>query len=660
MCGICGVIDIKRAEVAEDALIRMMALLRHRGPDDKGLLVEPPLAMGMRRLSIIDLAEGHQPIFNEDGNIAVVFNGEIYNFQDLRRTLESCGHVFHSRSDTEAIVHAYEEWGEDCVKHLRGMFAFAIYDRRTANACLFLARDRFGIKPLYYAFVNGVFLFASEVRALLATRLIPRRASPSALQSYLLFGSVAEPMTMVEDIYSLPPGHRMVISISEISEGRVELRPDSYWDLYQDQAAGRFPPSAFSDQHSALVQLRSLLEESVRLHLIADVPVGVFLSSGIDSTALTALASREKPDLHTFTVFFDEQEFSESKLARQTVKQFGTKHQEVLLSGDEMLSRLDQAISALDQPSMDGINTYFVSWAASQAGLKVALSGLGGDEVFGGYNTFRWTPRFHSMAEVGRRIPNSLRAVTAPIFSLASKSLISGDAERKLTSLWLNPDSFPHPYFFTRLLFTPEQTSALINGVQGSQGGQRWYRAHAMRPYMKTTTATPWWTWLTETAKAAEELDGFTAVSCLELRSYLANTLLRDTDSMSMAHSLEVRVPFLDHPLIEFVSQLPGSMKRHSKIPKVLLVQALKDLLPLEVVMQRKRTFTFPWQRWLQGPLREPVAVGISDIPPALQPLLSKETFQATWEAFLKGQTSWSRPWSLYVLNEWARRYLSA
>jgi asparagine synthase (glutamine-hydrolysing) len=301
-----------------------------------------------------------------------------------------------------------------------------------------------------------------------------------------------------------------------------------------------------------------------------------------------------------------------------------------------MLNRMDDAVAALDQPSMDGINTYFVSWAARQAGLKVALSGLGGDEIFGGYSTFRSTPQVERVAGVARRLPAAVRSATAP--AVARLAGGTPDAVRKAAAVWREPDAFPQAYFFTRALFAPEQVEALLRSRSDESGGN-------------------WGEWLESAAKQAEQFDAFTAVSWLESRSYLVNTLLRDTDSMSMAHSLEVRVPFLDHPLMEFMRGLPLEAKRGE--PKTLLIEALRDLLPAEVVNKPKQTFTLPWERWLRGALLGKVESGLAELAPALQDVLEPEEVQKVWRQFQARETSWSRPWSLYVLNEWAKRHLA-
>jgi len=613
----------------------MMAAMGHRGPDDEGFLAAPPATLGMRRLSIIDLTGGGQPIFNEDRTRAVILNGEIYNYRELRSSLEGRGHRFRTRSDAETVAHAYEEWGEKCLQHLRGMFALAVLESAgSAGRRLFLARDRLGIKPLYYTQAGELFLFASEVRALLETGLVERRCSQSALESYLLFGSVAEPMTLMEGIHSLEPGHSLEL---RLDTGQRKIEPKRYWSLGGTTGnEADPPPKEFS---AAVDETRRRLEQAVRDHLVADVPLGIFLSGGIDSTALAALASREQAGVHTFTVIFPEQKYSEACLARETAKRFGTCHTELLLAGEEMLERREEAVGALDQPSMDGINTYFVSQAARQAGLKVALSGLGGDEVFGGYGTFRTTPRMAALAKLANRSPAAVRSLASDALVRLGKASRRTDPMRKLAAAWRAPESLPHPYFFTRALFTPEQVGALMPG--------RMLGANS-----------PWRERLDEVVRAANECDKFSAVTHLELQSYLVNTLLRDTDAMSMAHSLEVRVPFLSHPLVEYVARLPQRLKQRRGTDKALLVAALGELLPTEVVHQPKRTFTLPWEKWLRGPLREPVEAGLSNLAPTLASALEPAAVRAVWQDFLNGQATWSRPWSLYVLNRWVERHL--
>jgi asparagine synthase (glutamine-hydrolysing) len=645
MCGICGIIGFNSRETGEISVRRMLAAIVHRGPDQEGIVVAPPVAAGTRRLSIIDLPGGGQPLWNENGTLAVFFNGEIYNFQVLREELKSRKHLFRSQSDTEVLVHAYEEWGQDCVKRFRGMFAFAVIElpqgpngRATR---VFLARDRAGIKPLYYARIGGMFLFASEVRALLASGLIAPKISEQAAIAYLLFGSVGEPTTLVEGIFSLPPGHFMAIT-SDDPDAIAE--PTAYWELAQF-SGGRTGAKARSPKSIAgtapAVQVRSLLEDAVRSHLIADVPIGVFLSSGIDSTAIAALAAKAQSGIHTFTVSFPDTEFSEGALARQTAERIGSQHCEAMISGEDMVGRLPEAVVGLDQPSMDGINTYFVSWAARQAGLKVALSGLGSDELFGGYTSFRATRKVGRVAGAGRFFPEPFRKLTASGIKRSPFFKASPDAFRKGLAAWLQPGLFPDPYFFTRALFAPKAFISHLKGGPVEWKSMRWHR------------------WLEGAAEQSRSMDQFTQVSWLELRSYMVNTLLRDTDAMSMRNSLEVRVPFLDTPLVEYVLGLPESIKRRNGHPKALLLAALKDLLPEEIVSQAKRTFTFPWEYWMRGKLGERVAVGLGDWAPALEAILDMKFARTVWRNFLLGRTTWSRPWSLYVLNEWVKHNLN-
>jgi asparagine synthase (glutamine-hydrolysing) len=646
MCGICGVIGLDSKVDGEAVVRRMLAAIVHRGPDEEGILVTPRVVAGVRRLSIIDLPGGSQPVWNETGTIALVFNGEIYNYRELREELETREHKFRSKSDTEVIVHAYEEWGENSVSRLRGMFSFAVIElpegRRSRAARVFMARDRTGIKPLYYAKVDGALLFASEVRALLASGCIHPSLSTEALTAYLLFGSVSEPTTLVDGVFSLPPGHCATI----LADDPVQApEPKPYWNISRAlEARAESEPASQNSRvpgGSPASRVRSLLEDAVRSHLIADVPLGVFLSSGIDSTAIAALATVVQRGIHTFTVSFPDTEFSEAGIARRTAERLGTQHREVMISGDEMVTRLDEAIMALDQPSMDGINTYFVSWAARQAGLKVALSGLGSDELFGGYTSFGDTGKISSIATVAGFVPQAARRLLA----LGMKNLnifqSSPDAFRKASAAWLQPNLSPHPYFFTRMLFTPQAFAPSLRGGTVAWNSMSWYQ------------------WLAAATQQSQSLDRFGQVSWLELRSYLVNTLLRDTDAMSMRNSLEVRVPFLDTPLVEYVLGLPESAKRGFRRPKALLIEALGDLLPEEISNQPKRTFTFPWEHWMRGKLGERVATGLGDWAPALGASLDHRFAQTVWRNFLRGRTTWSRPWSLYVLNEWVKRNLS-
>ena len=465
------------------------------------------------------------------------------------------------------------------------------------------------------------------------------RLSSEAVTAYLLFGAVGEPTTLVQGVFSLPPGHSL--SVRSDDPGCAP-EPKPYWEAPQpfETLAGVKLASQNSGSGAAspASQVRALLEDSVRRHLIADVPIGVFLSSGIDSTAIAALATRVQGGIQTFTVAFPDTAFSEAKIARQTADRLGTQHCETVISGDEMVSRLGEAISALDQPSMDGINTYFVSWAARQAGLKVALSGLGSDEIFGGYSSLRATTQIRRIALAAGFVPQALRKFIGSGMRRTNFFESSPDAFRKALAAWIQPKLFPHPYFFTRTLFAPQAFTPRMRDSAAPWDSMRWFQ------------------WLASAAKQSGSMDDrFTQVSWLELRSYMVNTLLRDTDAMSMRNSLEARVPFLDTPLVEYVLALPESAKRGSGRPKALLIEALGNLLPEEVVNQPKRTFTFPWEFWLRGKLGERVAVGLGDWAPALGEVLDVKFGQSVWRNFLLGRRTWSRPWSLYVLNEWIK-----
>jgi asparagine synthase (glutamine-hydrolysing) len=674
MCGICGVValDDRRDSDLAPLVQPMMAAMWHRGPDASGHLVEPGLALGMRRLSIIDRAAGSQPFWNEDRTVAVIFNGEIYNFEQLRQELTRLGHHFRSRSDTEAIVHAFEEWDEACLTRLRGMFALAIYDarRREAARRLLLARDRLGIKPLYYTRVNGRVLFASEVRALLASGEVPREVSREGLDSYLLFGSVSEPATLIEGVRSLPPGHALHIPIGETARACRKgdgCEPRAYWTLpaapvertrgtRNGRASNGVSASASTPSPAPARALRALLEDSIRVHLVSDEPLGVFLSGGVDSTAIAALASRARAGVRCYTIAFREREFDESEVARRTARRLGVEHEELLVEPREMLDGLDAALGALDQPSVDGINTYCVSAAVRRAGAKVALSGLGGDELFGGYRTFRWMPALGRMSTVARWTPRLVRHAGAHAMTVAGAWTHRADQTDRLASLWREPDALPHPFFFARTVFGPGAVDTLMRNDRSP----RMSAGEAGQPGEATDTvpAGDWRGWNDDTVRMANGFDMFGAVSCFELRSYMLNTLLRDSDAMSMAHSLELRVPLLDHPIVEFVAAQPDAIKQRNGAYKPLLVEALGDLLPPEVSERPKRGFTFPWPQWMRGPLAPRVAARLHDLAPALGHRLDREAVAETWAAFQAGRYGWLRPWSLYVLDEWVRRHL--
>lgn len=640
MCGISGVVRVGGLLPGDEGAVRRMTeAMRHRGPDSAGHLTESNVALGIRRLRIIDLATGDQPIHSEDGKVSVILNGEIYNYRDLTRELQDLGHRFATKSDTEVIVHGYEQWGEGCIERLRGMFAFAVLDRRPGAggaARLLLARDRMGIKPLYYSRDGGLLLFASEVRALLATGLISRRVSVDGLHSYLAFGSVQEPLSLTEGVFSVPPAHQVSV---DLKTGTFALR--RYWDFPRAEAVngGHAGPEG---ENAVIEGLRPLLKEAVALRMIADVPLGAFLSGGIDSGAVVAAMAKETTSpVRAFTIGFGEEAFNEAPLAQKAARHFGVEHTTIILTPDQVLAELPAALDALDQPSIDGVNTYYVSRAARQAGMTVALSGLGGDELFAGYSTFRNVPRMLAIQSAVGWIPSPVRAGAAAVWSRANAAS-SATARGKEAALLAGDIPSGHPYFLSRALFTPSQSRALMSPA-------------ARDAY---SVINPWEQRAAETVARAREYDPINAVSYLECNHYLASTLLRDADQMSMAHSLEVRVPLIDHKLVEYMMSVPGRYKLTAtdKTPKRLLVRAMDGALPDEVVNRRKTTFTFPWEVWLRGQLRSEVEKTLQGLSPMVGHYLEPDKTRETWKAFLSGRTSWSRPWSLYVLCRWLER----
>src|SRR5579872_3263376 len=633
MCGIFGIVG-RDAHIAEGILKRGTDSLAHRGPDDSGTILlrdsipgPVEIGLGSRRLAILDLSPlGHQPMHDPESGNWIVYNGEIYNFLEVRAELERTGTVFVSHSDTEVLLKAYARWGEPCLAKFRGMFAFAIWDARQHR--LLIARDPMGIKPLYYAQSGSYFLFASEVRTLLGTGLIPRRIDPAGLVNYLTFGSAYDPLTLVEGVRALPPGQTLTWK-----DGALQISP--YWDLVDDSASPDRLSAELSSENEPLAvkQLQPILEEAVRSQLVSDVPVGVFLSGGIDSSALVSILSRGGVTPSTFSIDFRETEFSEAEHSRAIAKKFRTDHHEIVVSQTDVLATIPQALGAMDLPTMDGINTYFVSRETRAAGVKVALSGLGGDEVFAGYSNFRTVPRMERFANTWKHVPALVRNSTAAAFAAFS---LESDQTRKLTTLARGNGRLLHPYFLTRMLFIPSQRDLLFPGAGSVVTDSA---AASQRDLLQRSLS----------------LDPINRVSYLESRCYMLNTLLRDADVMSMSQGLEVRVPLIDHRLAKMVMGIPGRSKL-AATPKKLLIDSLAGSLPDEVVHRPKRGFTLPFQHWMRDELRpavEPLlsAKRISGGP--LGVLLDGEETECIWRNFLAGKTSWTRPWALYVLQRW-------
>ncbi len=562
MCGIAGSFGVADA----DAIRRMIRALAHRGPDDEGVWTDPslPAAFGHRRLSILDLSSaGHQPMSDPSGRLWIVFNGEIYNYRDLRRELEARGRPFRTQSDTEVILAAYAEWGPTCVTRLRGMFAMAIADRAPGSGApsLLLARDRLGIKPLLYHLRGSELWFASELRALVAGGRLEPRVRADAIVDFLAFGSVSQPGTVFEGVKALPPGHWMEVRGSD-------RRLVSYWDLH-DVTAGLRRELAGVDEEEARLRLRAALEEATRYHLIADVPVGAFFSGGIDSTAIVGLMSRVSGRrIRTLSVGYESDSGDERSFAGQAAARLGTEHREVVVRETDVVDLFPKIVEAIDQPSVDGANTWIVSRAA-RADFPVALSGLGGDELMAGYGHFGLLARADRESPVGSPVAFGCWRRVREIGRVGRQSyrrfMAAADpAERRgLARSVLAPHQL-------RRAFAPGLRDAVWQRIRA--GSRPWFRAEA---------------------------DSVQRTSYAEVQGYLLNTLLRDGDCMSMAHALEMRPVLLDHPLVELLYALPERLKLREGRTKYLFVRAVEDILGPETVGRRKMGFELPYAAWM-------------------------------------------------------------
>ena len=570
MCGICGVFHSDRdRRVNRDTLAAMNRQIVHRGPDDDGFFVEENVGLAMRRLSIIDIQTGHQPISNEHGNIWIVFNGEIYNHQDLRKDLQSRGHRYRTKSDTETIVHLYEELGRNCVEHLRGMFAFAIWDR--TKRTLFLARDRLGIKPLYYRFDGETLLFGSEIKTILAYPGVKPEFNRGTLAEYLAFGYIAGEETMYAGIRKLMPGH--ILTIDE----RGQLETSSYWDLDVKTDNGSQPREYYVRRY------REQLEECVSSHLMSDVPLGVFLSGGLDSSAVAALTTKiRKEPIETFSVGYGEEAYSELPYARTVAEHLKSQHHEVHLRRDEFFQTLPRLIWHEDEPIVwpSSVALYFVARLARER-VTVVLTGEGSDETLGGYTRYPWTLLNSRLDSVYRTLtPAALRHT---LREGISSFPISATLKRKLEHTFLGRDgaSWPSFYFdnfyaaFSAAeqsdLLTPEAKQVAGNAYAGSM--EYWNRSSG---------------------------DLLHRLLYTDIKSYLVELLMKQ-DQMSMAASIESRVPFLDHTLVEFTASIPAKYATRGMAGKCILKAAVEDLLPHSIVYRQKMGFPTPWAYWLQG-----------------------------------------------------------
>jgi len=629
MCGIAGFIDPDRLSNAEHAVIldRMCRVITHRGPDDQGMLVADGVALGMRRLSIIDLAGGHQPISGCDKSaVTIVFNGEIYNYRDLQSELEARGHRFRTHSDTETIVHAYEEYGEACVERLRGMFAFALWDARGQK--LFIARDRTGKKPLYYSLTpRGTLVFGSELKSLMEHPEVGRETNPMAIDAYLTLGYVPDPMCVLKGVRKLPPGHHL-----SFAEGRVALK--QYWDFPFETAAEAEPPAA-ARAEDYLDELRSLLDEAVRVRLIADVPLGAFLSGGIDSSAIVGLMSRHTAQpVKTFSIGFHEDSFNELKYARVAAQHFGTDHHEFIVTPD-ICHIVDELAWHFDEPFADSsaVPTYMVSKLAREH-VTVALSGDGGDELFAGYTRYATERRRSGFA----RLP---RAVRRNLMQPLSRRLPHGTWGRNyLHNVSLDPTE---RYLDSVSVFTALNRRSLYTGDFSHQLADGSSVATRFRHY-------------------AEHLPGADPLSLLlylDSKTYLPGDILTKVDRMSMAVSLEARAPLLDHKLIEFVTRIPAALKMRGLEGKHIFKRAISDFVPAEILERPKQGFGVPINQWINVELRERIRETITEPRARARGYTEPVYITRLLDEHERGRRDHSTQlWSLFMLELWHRAFM--
>jgi asparagine synthase (glutamine-hydrolysing) len=622
MCGITGVVSRERDAEFATLTERMTAAVSHRGPDSHGVQDFGSCVLGNTRLAIVDLSErGHMPMCNEDSTVWITYNGECYNAAELRPSLIALGHQFRSTTDTEVIVHLYEQYGDSCVERLRGMFAFAIWDLRRRK--LLLARDRLGIKPLYYNYADehGRLLFASEIKALLASRVVPRKIDPCGIRAFLQLGHVPPPWTAIQGVKPLEAGY-----VGVWQDGSFKTSP--YWKL---PASKNGHHTERSDQ--IVGSLRDRLLESSREQLMSDVPVALFLSGGIDSAVLGALVKQVGAGSMTaLTIGFEEESFDESQQAGQTAHLLGIPHRTIRLPASRMVKSLDHALWAMDQPTVDGLNAYWISKAAAEAGFKVALSGQGGDELFGGYSSHEWFERFSHVASWLKPVPH-----------VAGSGLLNHKSFpfrwRKLSYLVGADDPFVAAQLAVRVQFLEEDVSELLNPS-----------LKAPDPVSEATECIREW------ARQITSEDLMERIAFVDFPAHLEARLLRDGDAMSMAHSLEVRPVMLDHTLVEYVLSLPSSIRLQKKR---LLLDATRECMPgslhFDLRTRPKRTFTFPFSRWIGEDLRATIQETFSPDRLAAVGVLNPEAVRKLWARYLENPAAvgWSRLWTIFVLARW-------
>jgi len=628
MCGIIGILREHESGVRE-AVDLGMGNLTHRGPDESGLCLVPfgksVLGLGHRRLSILDLSPlGRQPMVHRPSGCQIIFNGEIYNYRTLRRELENEGESFQTRTDTEVLLAGLARHGERFLKRLQGMFTFGLFDPRGPS--LLLARDPAGIKPLYIAQSSEGVIFASEIRAILATGLVERRIDRRGIAGFLAYGAVQHPLTAFAGITSLTPGSLLEIRASSCGKWKSS-EPRIFWRLPAENPA--------LSESDALSELPARLQAAVRDHLIADVPVGLFLSSGLDSTILAGLAVKTTPALKSFTVCFDDQpDVGEKRVAAETARIFGLEHRELNLSSSAAKRCFQDWLAALDEPSLDGLNVYAISGAVRETGIKVALSGLGADELFGGYPSFRDVPKLNRFAKGVRPLPHRLRRGLATLAAVGRSTTV----REKLRDMLESDGSARSMFLHRRRAMSNSQLRRLdVNSTKLGLGAD---------------FLTPDSLWDVESGADVKR-----QVSQLEFRCYQGNMLLRDADANGMAFGLEIRVPFLDQRILDLVHSLPSTIRFPQRRPgKHLLRAAFQDLLRPEILNQRKLGFTLPIGAWMRGDLRPVCEAALGSLKAS--GLVRTEGVESVWNSFLKNPDSqiWSRALSLVVLGDFLRR----
>ncbi len=639
MCGICGLWGSPDSERTE----QMVAAMHHRGPDDSGMYVDSNISLGMARLAVIDLnPTGHQPMSNPEQTVWIIFNGEIYNFREERAHLEKLGYQFSSTSDTEVILRMYEQYGDEFLLRLRGMFALAIYDKRkgVGKERLFLARDPLGIKPLLYSERGQTVLFASELKAMLASGLVSHEIDPVALRLLLTHGSVYQPRTMLKDVKALLPAHRMILE-----NGKIRI--ERYWSLGID----RCPELRNAPYEEQVQAVREAVSESLKLQLVSDVPLGAFLSGGVDSSVLVALMARQMGDrVKTFSVGFDDEgaALDESREAARTAEYLGTAHTHVLVTGMDVRERILHIARSLDQPTVDGVNSYFISWAARKA-VTVAISGTGGDEMFAGY------PWFQGM-EAEALQPRSWSAHIRANFARQHifDPMLAGSSSEKLYRARTQA-GFLSRYSLQYHAFGSLLTARLLEP--------------AIRGAAKAGTAEHFDLQQIDELSSAGVLE---RVSALCLRGYTGNQLLRDIDAASMAHSLEIRVPYLDPVVADITLSLPFKSKsgggdtsnpalvntyRYTGAKKIL-IDAGRSLLPPDFDIQPKRGFTMPFGAWLKGPLNDVMSDTLSETTVCRRGWFNPIEVHKVRDNFNSGAVGWGHPWLLMMTELWAREVL--